>query len=144
MIGADAFSSCTNLTDINLPEGIKKIGDEPFLGCTNLTLITLPEGIKEIGYGAFRSCNQLQQIIISGNDEEVKRISALLPDELQNKVVSKESVLRWQFNVKEGLTQNGIVNDLIKPICSQRFFKPHVINAPQIENAPNSQVRLNQ
>ena len=37
LIGSSAFRSCSWLTSITIPEGIRVIGDEAFYGCYNLT-----------------------------------------------------------------------------------------------------------
>ena len=140
-IGKAAFSGCTNLTEITLPKGIMEIVDWTFHGCTSLKQINLPEGITKIGSNAFEDCKQVQQIIIWGNDIEAQKIKSLLPQELQNKVVSKEFVLRWQLNVKEVLTQNGIIDDLIKPIFKQGFFKLRDTDKNQLGSQPTCDER---
>ena len=52
-IGDYVFRDCENLTDISLPEGLKKIGESQFLGCDNLKSITIPSTVTEIGFDAF-------------------------------------------------------------------------------------------
>jgi len=51
-IGENAFTDCTRLTDVTLPNTIKYIGFVAFSG-TSLESITLPEGIDSIFYAAF-------------------------------------------------------------------------------------------
>ncbi len=41
-IAASAFSNCTNLTSVVVPDSVTSIGDSAFKGCTALTNITLP------------------------------------------------------------------------------------------------------
>ena len=48
-----AFSGCTALTGINIPEGVKSIPFDMFKGCTSLTHITLPESLTAIASDAF-------------------------------------------------------------------------------------------
>ena len=59
-----AFSYCSNLTSITLPEGLTSIGDYAFYDCTGLTRITLPEGLTSIGRYAFSGCDVLTSITI--------------------------------------------------------------------------------
>ena len=40
------------------------IGDYAFSGCSSLTSITLPEGVTSIGNSAFYNCNRLSKIVI--------------------------------------------------------------------------------
>lgn len=52
-IGASAFSQCTELIKVVLPEGIESIGDWGFYGCSSLMEINLPESITGIGRDCF-------------------------------------------------------------------------------------------
>lgn len=51
-IGDYAFSGCKNITEINIPDGVTRIGNEAMKGCEGLTGIRLPETLEEIGYNA--------------------------------------------------------------------------------------------
>lgn len=51
-IGDYAFSGCKNITEINIPDGVTRIGNEAMNGCEGLTGIRLPETLEEIGYNA--------------------------------------------------------------------------------------------
>ncbi|MDE5902940.1 MAG: leucine-rich repeat domain-containing protein, partial [Muribaculaceae bacterium] len=53
-IGDYAFSDCTSLTSLSIPEGVTEIGGAAFNGCTSLTSIAIPEGVTEIGGEAFK------------------------------------------------------------------------------------------
>ena len=55
-IGASAFSSCTGMTRIHLPDSISSIGACAFMA-SSLTAINLPQGITEIGWHTFNACN---------------------------------------------------------------------------------------
>ena len=55
-IGKNAFQKCSDLTSLTLPDGITSIGENAFLRCTGLTSLTLPEGITSIGESAFYYC----------------------------------------------------------------------------------------
>ncbi len=63
-IGDYAFSGCTGLTNITIPDGITSIGDYAFSGCTGLTSITIPDGVTSIGKYAFINCSGLTNITI--------------------------------------------------------------------------------
>ncbi|MFD0702859.1 leucine-rich repeat domain-containing protein [Slackia equolifaciens] len=63
-IGDHAFSWCTDLTEITIPESVTSIGDHAFRGCSSLTQITIPEGVTSIGDHAFSECSSLTQITI--------------------------------------------------------------------------------
>ena len=50
-IGNDAFSGCSSLTSITIPEGVISIGEGAFFDCNNLTSITIPSSVTFIGGG---------------------------------------------------------------------------------------------
>ncbi len=51
-IPANAFASCSSLTDVVIPETAESIGDAAFYGCTNLTNVTVPAYVEEVGEAA--------------------------------------------------------------------------------------------
>ncbi len=71
-IGGSAFSYCTGLTSINIPESVTSIGADAFSGCTGLTSIIIPESVTSIGKGAFSYCTDLTSITINSNNIELK------------------------------------------------------------------------
>ncbi len=63
-IFSSAFSDCSSLTSITIPEGVTSIGYDAFNGCTSLTSITIPNSVTSIGYNAFNGCTSLTSITI--------------------------------------------------------------------------------
>ena len=66
-IGPEAFSGCTELISVTIPDGVEIIGTEAFSGCTGLTSITISDSVTSIGYSAFRNCTKLRSIKIPSN-----------------------------------------------------------------------------
>lgn len=73
----DAFSGCTSLREIHIPNTVTRIGDGVFYGCTSLTAITIPFGVREVDYGAFGGCTGLKEITLSRRFED--RLSDIFP-----------------------------------------------------------------
>lgn len=63
-IAGNAFSSCTGLTSINIPNSVTNIGVGAFSGCRNLNTIIIPNGVTSIGGGTFNGCQALTSINI--------------------------------------------------------------------------------
>ena len=51
-LGYGAFGECSELIQINLPDGIKKIDNQAFVDC-KLTSVNLPTSLEYIGYACF-------------------------------------------------------------------------------------------
>jgi hypothetical protein len=60
-IGANAFSYA-GITELFIPEGVKKIGAFAFYGCENLVSVTIPDSVEEIGNYAFGDCPVLATV----------------------------------------------------------------------------------
>ena len=61
-IGRNAFSSCTNLTDVAFPDNLTSIGVNAFAYCSGLTTLTIPSGVASIGKNAFSYCSSLASL----------------------------------------------------------------------------------
>ncbi|MBO7224560.1 MAG: leucine-rich repeat domain-containing protein [Bacteroidales bacterium] len=59
-INFSAFTVCTNLTSVTIPNSVTSIGNCAFYGCSSLTSITIPNA--SIGNNAFDSCSALTSI----------------------------------------------------------------------------------
>ena len=66
-IGYSAFSGCTGLTSITIPDSVTSIDDYAFNGCSGLTNITIPDSVTYIGFSAFRDCTSLTTVTIPDN-----------------------------------------------------------------------------
>ena len=63
IIGTNAFSGCTSLTNIELPETVEQIQDGAFSECSRLKRIVLPKNLKEIDLYALEHCPALETIV---------------------------------------------------------------------------------
>lgn len=61
-ITAYAFSDCTSLTSIVIPNSVKIIDTETFSGCTSLKSVVIPNSVEHIRGGAFYNCSSLTSI----------------------------------------------------------------------------------
>lgn len=56
-IGSSAFSGCSSLTSVSIPNSVTSIGSSAFRGCSGLTSLTIPTSVRSIGSSAFESCS---------------------------------------------------------------------------------------
>lgn len=63
-IGSYAFSDCSGLTTINIPNSVTTIEDNAFKNCSGLTTINIPNSVTAIEEWAFYGCSGLATINI--------------------------------------------------------------------------------
>ena len=63
-IGYYAFSDCSGLTSVTIPNSVTSIGESAFSGCSGLTSVTIPNSVTFIGGYAFRGCSGLTSVTI--------------------------------------------------------------------------------
>jgi hypothetical protein len=63
-IGDRAFSYCSSLTSVVIPNGVTNIGEWTFSYCSSLTSVVIPNGVTNIGECAFSGCNSLASVTI--------------------------------------------------------------------------------
>ena len=95
IIKDNAFAYCMSLTELILPNSLKKLGKTVIVGCrqienvivpeflteipaesfaySSIKTIALPGGIKKIGDGAFKNCLSLKEIFLPHSLEEIGR-----------------------------------------------------------------------
>ncbi|NLT21214.1 MAG: leucine-rich repeat protein [Syntrophomonadaceae bacterium] len=62
LIDTLAFTKCSEITSIVVPDTVTRIGMDTFRGCTKLKKVTLPDNITSIGLDAFAECSSLSSI----------------------------------------------------------------------------------
>jgi len=63
-IGSSAFSGCSSLVSIKIPDSVTSIGASAFKGCSGLVSVTLPNGITSISSSTFENCSSLTDVKI--------------------------------------------------------------------------------
>ena len=59
-----AFQNCSSLTSVNIPNSVTYIGSGTFSGCSSLASVTIPNSVTYIGYSAFKNCSSLISVTI--------------------------------------------------------------------------------
>lgn len=62
-VGPGAFYNCKGLTEVVLPDSVVKIDDFAFSSCSNMSNIQFSSKLREIGYGAFANCGITNMIL---------------------------------------------------------------------------------
>ena len=66
-IGEYAFSKCSSLTSITIPNSVTSIGERAFWECSGLTSVTIPNSVTSISERAFNGCSGLTSVIIGSS-----------------------------------------------------------------------------
>ena len=99
-IGGNAFSDCTGLTSIEIPNSVTRITGYAFSGCTGLTSIEIPNSVTNIEDGAFYHCSGLTSVtignsVISIGLDAFNGCTDLTSVTIPNSVIS---IGEWAFN----------------------------------------------
>ncbi|MDE6330332.1 MAG: leucine-rich repeat protein [Muribaculaceae bacterium] len=135
-IGDYAFSRCTNLASIDLPNSVTTIGGGAFRDCTGLASIEIPNFVATIGSFAFESCTGLTSIKIPNSVTTIqegvfKYCTGLTSIEIPNSVVT----INWSaFCGCSGLTSVEIPNS-VTTVGGYAFYQCTGLTAIKISNS---------
>ncbi|MBR5069642.1 MAG: leucine-rich repeat protein [Bacteroidales bacterium] len=63
-LGSYAFKECSGLTSVTIPNSLTSLSSYAFSRCTGLTTITLPNSLTSLGDNSFSGCTGLTSVII--------------------------------------------------------------------------------
>jgi len=160
-IGESAFSSCTNLKSVNIPNSITNIGSYAFMDCVNLTniiipnsvtnmsnsvfvrsgitSISLPNTITTIDTATFGMCNNLKSIVIPSNIKYINDQAFYQCENLTSITIPK-SVQRIATTAFDN--SNKVVIKTYKDSKAEAFAKANVIPYVLLDNDKNKTIDI--
>ena len=106
-VAANAFSGCTSITNITVPESVKTINENAFNGCTGLTNLGFTEGLQKIGESAFNGCTGLTSIFLPTSVREIGTYAFENCSNLFN-VTYKDTVYELRTDLEAALRASGV------------------------------------
>ena len=138
-IGEHAFSDCSSLTSITIPNSVTRIGKYAFGGCSSFTSITIPNNVTLIGDSVFNGCSSLTSIEIPNSVTSIGNsvfygCSSLTSITIPNSVTSIGNSV---FNGCSSLTSIIIPNSVIS-IGESAFSRCSSLTSIEIPNSVTS------
>ena len=103
IIGNSAFSDCTGLTSVTIPNSVTSLDYRAFYNCTGLTSITIPNSVRSIGSYAFYGCTGLTSVAGSTTNASTVAKQAK-PTSFTVNITSGTSIGQEAFSGCTGLT----------------------------------------
>ena len=79
-IGNNAFNGCSKLTSITIPVSVTSINERVFYGCSKLTSITIPVSVTSISERAFYGCSSLTSVIFPEKSQLISILDEAFSD----------------------------------------------------------------
>jgi hypothetical protein len=68
----NAFSNCSNLNNVIIPDSVTSIGQNAFYACTSLTSVIIPDGVTMVEQSAFSRCTGLTDVTIGSGVIQIR------------------------------------------------------------------------
>ena len=138
-IGSSAFSGCSSLESVVIPDSVTNIYSNAFIDCSSLTSIAIPDSVTNIGDRAFRNCSSLTSVVIGNSVTSIgqkafsgcsKLTSIVIPD-------SVTSIDFEAFKDCSSLT-SVVLGDSVTSIDSSAFYRCSSLTSVTIPDSVTS------
>ncbi|MCF0243864.1 MAG: leucine-rich repeat domain-containing protein [Bacteroidaceae bacterium] len=105
-IGMLALAYCSNLKSVTIPSSVTSIGNNAFQDCSSLTYIAIPNSVKSIGERAFSACSELQEINVANDNPSYTSVDGVLFDIEKTELI----VFPARHKAMEYIIPNSVTN----------------------------------
>ena len=148
-IGESAFSTCSTLTNITIPNTVKHIGSHAFETCFSLNSIIIPNGVESIDFQAFGWCSSLESITIPSSVTYIGENLFAGCDSLVSVMVDNQNpmydsrdncnaIIETATNTLMAGCKNTIIPNTVKNIGNGAFRSCYTLSAITIPNSVSS------
>ena len=138
-INAYAFSNCSSLTSIEIPDSVTSIGDYAFYNCSSLTSVVIGDSVTSIGSCAFDSCDSLTSVVIGDSVTSIGNYAFSDCSSLTSIVIgdSVTSIGNYAFSGCDSLT-SIVIPDSVTSIGYEAFDGCDSLTSVTIGNSVTS------
>ncbi len=136
-IGRSAFSDCSGLTSIEIPNSVTSFGHYAFSACRGLTNVTIPNSVTSIGNSAFSACRGLTNVTIGNSVKSIggfafSACSSLTNVTIPNSVTTIEDYAFYDCSILKTVVNlsNLKINNGSEVYGYVGYYADKVINAP--------------
>ena len=138
-IGKSAFSGCSNLTYVEIPNSVTSIGVHAFSYCSSLMSVEIPNSVTRIWDWAFSYCSSLMSVeipnsVTSIGAEAFYRCSSLMSVKIPNSVTCIEA---YAFYYCSSLT-SAVIPNSVTSIGNSAFRYCSSLTSVEIPNSVTS------
>ena len=150
-IGNSAFSGCTELTSVTIPESMTYIYGSAFQGCSALTSVKIPDSVTEIGRSAFAGCSALTTVTIGKgvstiyrdafldcsalNAVHISDLAAWCKISFYNGYSSNPLALAHHLYLNDGEVKNLVIPDGVTEIKDYAYYGCSAISSVTIPSS---------
>ena len=127
-IGDQAFYGCTGLTSIIIPDSVTSIGIDAFMDCSSLTSVTIPDSVTSIGIDAFSNCSSLTSITVDENNANYSSQDGILYNKNKTTIIQ----------VPRGISRAITLPNTLTSIADDAFYKCSGLTSITIPNSVTS------
>lgn len=124
-IGVSAFSNCTSLQSILMPDSIATVEAGAFLGCTKLASVRLSENLKAVSDMMFKGCSSIPFIDFPAKVASIGKESFMGCSSLDGALTIPGTVLSVGDSAFSGCTQMdlALIKEGVKTLGGQAFAR---------------------
>ncbi len=140
-IDVEAFENCSNLTGVEIPDGVTSIGFLALSG-TGLTSVTIPASVTSIGNYAFYDCINLTSVYFMGNAPALGKCAFQMWDYEEGTHANIPWLTLYYIEGKEGWTsptwngyptatwtpphEHAYTDIVTSPTCTEQGYTMHI------------------